>query len=141
MSPPTTYTVPDTVGFYAVLSRKMENPGTHHTIIFDSVKTNLGNGYNSHTGVFTVPTSGLYVFTWSMRLFGTEHHSAQLVVNNVVQGAVFLSVIGGNENVSGSGVVYLNTGDDVLIRTTSDNQGNIESDPSGFTMFAGWLIK
>jgi hypothetical protein len=31
-------------------------------IIFDYVRTNIGNGYDTSTGIFTTPTSGVYVF-------------------------------------------------------------------------------
>ena len=32
------------------------------TVIYDRVFTNIGSGYNSATGIFTCPTSGIYVF-------------------------------------------------------------------------------
>ena len=34
-------------------------------IVFDNVKTNAGNGYHPSTGVFIVPESGMYVFSWT----------------------------------------------------------------------------
>jgi hypothetical protein len=122
----------------------MANPGNQHTFLFDDVKLNAGNGYHPHSGVFIAPSTGIYAFTWSMRLFGIEHHSARLMINSQVHGAVFLSVGergNNNENVSGTSIAFLNQGDEALIRTTMDNLGNIESDDSGYTCFGGWLIK
>jgi hypothetical protein len=124
------------------MPRRIVNPGDQHTLIFDEVKLNAGNGYNPHSGVFIAPSTGIYVFTWSMRLFGTETHSTQLMVNGKVHGAVFLGgSSSNNENVSGTGVVSLSQGDDVFIRTSVGNVGNIESDIHGYTAFGGWLIK
>ncbi|XP_048741359.1 uncharacterized protein LOC125655207 [Ostrea edulis] len=136
-------TAPNAVAFYAVMSRSLTNPGDQHTFIFDEVKVNAGNGYHPHSGIFIAPSTGIYVFTWSMRLIGNEHHSAQLMIDGKEHGAVYLAVGGdsNNDNVSGTGVAFLNQGDDAFIRTSTINLGGIESDIWGYTSFGGWLIK
>lgn len=132
----------DAIGFYAIMSKQTDNPGEFHTLIFDMVLTDIGNGYNRHTGVFTAPVGGLYAFTWSLRLTGYEYHSAQLHVNNVVHGATFLHVSGvGEETVSGTSVVLLNTGDNVFIQTISYHPERIGSNSLRYSTFGGWLIK
>lgn len=52
------------VAFYAGLSRSIETRPTPKEcpLIFDTVLLNLGSGYNSSTGHFTAPASGVYVF-------------------------------------------------------------------------------
>lgn len=42
-------------------------PANGSVIVFDQVTTNLGQGYNSTSGIFTIPRDGVYIFTWSMR--------------------------------------------------------------------------
>lgn len=37
--------------------------GERSTLKFDTVFINIGNGYDSHTGVFTAPVAGLYIFS------------------------------------------------------------------------------
>lgn len=99
------------------MSKQTDNPRDVHTLIFDTVLTDVGNGYNRHTGVFTAPVGGLYAFTWSLRLTGNEYYSAQLFVNNAVCGSAYLNVNeGGNETVSGASVVLLNTGNMSLFK-------------------------
>ncbi|CAC5422358.1 C1QL [Mytilus coruscus] len=56
-------TVNSKIGFYAYMSQNEDNPSKHHTIIFDVQKTNVGNGYNPFSGLFTAPKDGLYAFS------------------------------------------------------------------------------
>ena len=47
------------------------NVGNNAPIPFNHVTTNTGNGYDQHTGIFSVPTSGVYAFFMTAR----EHSS------------------------------------------------------------------
>lgn len=51
------------IAFYAYMSANEPNPSLHHALIFDAVKTNVGGGHNQFSGMFSTPTTGLYVFT------------------------------------------------------------------------------
>ena len=39
--------------------------GSTGQVVFDGVKTNIGNAYDSSTGVFTAPSSGIYLFAYT----------------------------------------------------------------------------
>lgn len=54
------------VAFFAYLSTKEPNPGTHKTFIFDVDHTNIGGHYSHHTGIFTCHSHGVYVFSSSI---------------------------------------------------------------------------
>lgn len=113
-----------------------------HTLIFDVVKTNNGNGYHSTIGVFIAPETGTYVFTWTMREYGNCRHSTQLMVNNAELGIIHVHV-GSGDDLSGTGVVvtHVNAGDDVYVRThVSWNDCYIVSDETGRSSFAGWKL-
>nr|KAG5689867.1 hypothetical protein BaRGS_002378 [Batillaria attramentaria] len=57
-----------TVAFTATLQGKGHvTIGNNSPIKFDNVVTNIGNAYNSHTGVFTAPVSGTYGFFLSLK--------------------------------------------------------------------------
>lgn len=50
-----------TAAFYAYLSHTETYPGHHHIIVFDKVITNTG-AYNTYSGIFVAPSTGMYVF-------------------------------------------------------------------------------
>lgn len=73
--------------------------------------------YHPHSGTFIAPRSGLYVFTW-IRQWGQRLHTTELLadINNV--NSVYLhqkNTIDGY--VTGTVVVQVNQGGDVLVIT------------------------
>lgn len=131
------------VAFYAYLSyHEAASSAVHHIIAFDKVLTNVGNAYHPHTGAFIAPRSGLYVFTWTIAQWGTSYHVTELVVDNVIVNAISMNpsnLMTGS--VTGTVVVHVNQGDDVLVRTGSRyNHGDINSDTDSRSTFAGWNI-
>ncbi|XP_061194756.1 uncharacterized protein LOC133202909 [Saccostrea echinata] len=53
----------EAIGFYAYLGAHDSTPAPNKMVLFDTVKANVGNAYNPFSGVFTVPKSGVYVFS------------------------------------------------------------------------------
>ena len=132
----------DVIAFYVYLTTSEINPGRHHTIIYDHVVTNSGNGYNKYTGAFIAPRSGVYVFTWTTFADPASSFAIELIVNN--QRAGVIAANGGStwNGVTGVAVVHLNQFDAVLVRTDSNTapHGNIFSDQNMKTSFSGWYI-
>ena len=130
------------VAFYAYMSTSMSNIGGHQTLLFDVIKTNAGNGFHSTSGVFIVPSSGFYVFTWTIRVYNTGQHSVELVVNGQGVGALYEHSGPGEDDMSSTtAVVYVNEGEDVYLRTKMDyNQGTIHTSVYGYSSFAGWKL-
>nr|XP_011427276.2 heavy metal-binding protein HIP [Crassostrea gigas] len=131
------------VAFYAYLStHDTTSSAIHHIIVFDKVITNVGNAYHPHSGTFIAPRSGLYVFTWTIRQHGTSYHVTEFLVDNNIVNVIYMdpgNVMSGS--VTGTVVVHVNQGDDVLVRTGSNsNNGQIISDNSGRSAFAGWNL-
>ncbi|XP_062581433.1 complement C1q-like protein 4 [Saccostrea cucullata] len=138
----TTASLNNIVAFYAYLSQDVPSPSAHYILAFDNVITNAGNAYHSHTGTFIAPRSGLYVFTWTIRMYGDSYHSTELLINNNFVGSTYLNsanTISGS--VTGIVVVHVNQGDDVFLRTGGEyNNGNIYSDNLGKSSLAGWAL-
>ncbi|KAJ8307711.1 hypothetical protein KUTeg_014737 [Tegillarca granosa] len=94
----------------------------NETIVFGYVQLNEGNGYNSSSGVFVCPRSGLYQFSYHIFTFYSYQYGGDAA-------GVWLSINGTpsvmtqetapakdvNYNVHGSTVVRLDKGDQVLI--------------------------
>ncbi|KAF7643901.1 hypothetical protein LDENG_00231500 [Lucifuga dentata] len=51
------------------------------TVIYTYVVTNIGNAYNSHTGLFTAPVRGAYHFEWYVGAYSSYPSGAVLVKN------------------------------------------------------------
>ena len=119
--------------------------GPHQTLIFDHIETNIGNGYNGHTGAFIAPINGVYMFFYTV--FGTHPSfmSIEIMVNSVARGAIFVdSRATPYANTGSTGVVVfvLNQGDDCFVRThsTYPSTGNINSNYLMSTSFSGVKI-
>lgn len=138
--PPTSHDGP--IAFYGYMSTSMSNIGGHHPLVFDVIKTNSGNGLHPTTGVFTAPSPGLYVFTWTIRHSGYSYHSVELVVNGQEVGALYDDAGSSETDMSSTTVVtHVNQGEDVFLRTRVDyNQGLIYSNDYGYSSFAGWRL-
>ncbi|XP_061180565.1 uncharacterized protein LOC133189171 isoform X2 [Saccostrea echinata] len=121
---------PDHVAFHVVAYRN-SRPGV---IIFDHVITNNKFGYDRRSGIFTVPITGLYVFSWSIETYG------QLTV-----GALFVNGLEIGMSMSDQAPTYYDTTTSfaVLNLTRKDNvwirikSGRAEA---MHTMFSGWMI-
>ncbi|CAC5390042.1 TUBGCP5 [Mytilus coruscus] len=48
--------------------------GTGHTVKYDVIETNEGNGYNKFTGTFIAPSDGLYAFSWTIIAAGFSNN-------------------------------------------------------------------
>lgn len=120
-------------GFYAYVSNDLAQPGGGHTIVYDVVMTNFKNGFNKHTGIFTVLVEGLYSLTWVTRVYCSKSYTTELHVNKSIAGSTF--VYCGADTVTGNAVVQLRKGDVVFVRTG----GEIRSNKYGRTSFSGFL--
>lgn len=72
------------IGFTASISSSSTN-WSKGTLVFPEVITNVGNGYNPISGVFTAPTAGEYVFFASIMGDQTQSIYVDIVLNGVRQ--------------------------------------------------------
>lgn len=131
----------ESVAFYAYFSSDIPASSAYHILAFDKVITNVGHAYHPHSGTFIAPRSGLYVCTWTIRLYGQRYHTTELLVNNNVVNSVYLNPVNTIDGgVTGTVVVQVKQGDDVFVRTGFTSVGEIISAASGRSSFAGWLL-
>lgn len=131
------------IAFYAYMTTTENNPGTHHTIIYDHAVTNIGNGYNRHSGTFTAPVDGVYVFSWTIFMSGPgDYMSIELTLNSQPVGASFVHGVQDYSTASGTAVLSMQKNDIVFTRThtTYVPHGSIRSDNLMRSAFTGWCL-
>ncbi|XP_061163310.1 uncharacterized protein LOC133172443 [Saccostrea echinata] len=132
------------VAFYAYMRHTEVNPGPHHTLIFDVPVTNVGGGYNHYSGTFTVPSAGVYVFSWTIACSNGGYIYSEIVVNADDIGGILTNCDTSKGRLSTTGLVVkeMNAGD-VHVRTAPPPGpvGDIESlTPHERTSFSGWKL-
>ncbi|XP_048736469.2 uncharacterized protein LOC125651760 [Ostrea edulis] len=134
---------PEPVAFYAYMSSNEPNPSLHRSLIFDVVKTNLGGGYNKYSGMFTAPSPGVYVLTWTIYTGNHGITEFEIYINHDVVDGTF-GETDDNQNYfdsdSGTMAVWLNAHDNVYIRSTILCTTYVASEVHARTSFAGWKL-
>ena len=92
-------------------------------VVCDTVYYNYGNAYNTHTGIFTAPADGLYVFNWTSLVRSKKIFDVEILVNGERKGLGNCNNEGnpGLENCSTTLPLVLKIGDKVNIRTVYGN--------------------
>ena len=128
------------IAFHANLRNTIKNIPKNTVLKFDDVKLNEGKGYDPKTGIFTVPTDGVYSFAWSLVSINGGTVDVAAVVNNVAlvktcvykQQSNYLSI-------SGHLLSKLKKGNKVWLKTFWTATTHIHSD--GYTFFSGNQIR
>ncbi|XP_061188901.1 uncharacterized protein LOC133197077 [Saccostrea echinata] len=134
----------DGVAFSAFVSTYETEISKDHTIKFDIIVSNIGNHYNLHSGIFTSPQHGVYVFTWNLYCRAGGYIFSQILVNSNAVGGMLTSSNGATSFRTTTGVVVMevNQGDVVFVRihSTETQSGNLFSHPDYRSSFNGWKI-
>lgn len=103
------------------------------------VVTNVGNGYNPSTGVFTAPTAGEYVFFVNVQSYSTQSIEANVVLNGLTKVRTE-AYSGGSSDQYDAGpnlvVLTLQKEDRVWVKyhAGTDYQGSLMTTFSGFLL-------
>ncbi|XP_062613236.1 uncharacterized protein LOC134275014 [Saccostrea cucullata] len=136
---------PNGVAFSAYLKTSETHLTEHQTILFDGILTNIGGHYNPHSGIFTAPMHGVYVFTWNLYCNSNGGYIySEIAVNSNPIGSMLTSCQGSTGVQSTTGIIVdeINKGDIVFVRTHPINghSGSLLSHPAWKSTFSGWLL-
>ncbi|XP_070183529.1 complement C1q-like protein 3 [Littorina saxatilis] len=131
-----------TVAFYAGNSHATIFIAPDGTVVLDTAFTNVGNGYDTTTGVFTAPVSGLYdlqamfmqhewagkdIYAW---IKIEERSVAEGVADNRGESWDLASI---------RAIVHVSSGQKVTLASSTNDVYNFYGGP--YTTFSGFLIK
>ena len=113
-----------------------------HTINYDFVRLNIGNGLDASTGVFTAPVGGIYAFHFNgyykdMPLTLSDHAEVNIMLNSS-------KIVGKTKSyrkygsLSFSAVLNLDSGETI---SAVLRMGHIFDNYNFHTQFSGYLLK
>lgn len=108
------------------------------TLMFDVVITNVGNGYNPRSGVFTSPRKGTYVFYVSALEYLQQYLGLEIVLNNVPKVRLIGESAAAYQTGTNMVVLNLQKGDSVWVRHHHGKGYYSHSIP--VTTFSGFLL-
>ena len=126
------------VAFNAFVTKHLLlNRKTPVNVVYDAVYFNHGNAYNTHSGFFTAPSGGLYVFAWTSFVAPRKIFHTEILLNGQRQGLGNCDNLGnpGYANCANTVPLLLKTGDKVNIRTYDANFLH-----SYWSSFKGWKV-
>ena len=123
------------IAFHATLTHHL-TLGQSQTVVFDHVITNNGNGYSSHSGLFTAPRDGTYYFTTSF-LSKSGSTGLQMIRNaEVIGGGAGYPDDGSTGSISAT--INLKKGDAVKIRHWKGTGTQVVH--ASYSMFTGFIL-
>ncbi|XP_077388409.1 complement C1q tumor necrosis factor-related protein 3-like [Festucalex cinctus] len=110
---------------------------TDITLVFKKVITNLGNGYDANTGIFTAPVKGLYFILFNGNVGNSGALNVAVIKNGVNMFAIY-DTQGTFSSATNGMPLVLEEGDKLWV-TLWPNKNVF--DQSRLTTFSGFLIK
>lgn len=127
------------VAFSAGLTHTMP-VSSGETIPFDKIFANVGGGYDSTTGVFTAPKSGIYDFT----IHGYDSNQDKAMWIELKKNDDLLVSISGYNSHSTAGnsvITYLSAGERVYVQARPNQQFSLFGKPDQvYATFSGYMI-
>ncbi|CAG2233647.1 C1QL [Mytilus edulis] len=126
-----------TIAAFSAYTTKLQTITRSTNVKFEKVWTNIGNGYNPSTGIFTAPRQGVYHITAVVMSVGAAQLYLHLKRNNEYTAGSFVT---GDGYKTGTFDVVLNLqkGDTISVGCRSST--TVYSDSDKYTTFSGHLI-
>ncbi|XP_069120445.1 complement C1q-like protein 2 [Argopecten irradians] len=129
----------NSIGFSTSLSTT-KALGLNQIVVFDTIITNDGNGYDTREGHFTAPVPGLYAFSVTAMCYGSDSHLHVAIVKDN-QKIAYIFANGNNyDNGSKLVVVRLQAGQMVWVEHFSEASGT-KINGDAYSTFSGFLIQ
>ena len=121
------------VAFQAAMQTSTARLALHQDVVFDTVKSNIGNAYMPASGTFVAPVAGIYVFHLSV--FSDQTIHCGIAVNGHAQTNAFAQ----HHSQGGTSLLVHLVKDDVAsVTTVALANGVVYGD--FFSSFSGFLL-
>lgn len=114
---------------------------TNTAIQYKKIFSNIGNGYNPATGIFTAQIKGMYYLSFSMRNNLSSPPNSIVTLMKNEEGLVMAwDTVGddGNDSASNAVVIPLDVGDNVYVRLSANRI--IYDDGGHYNTFVGFFL-
>ncbi|XP_033725963.1 complement C1q-like protein 2 [Pecten maximus] len=114
----------------------------HEILLYNKVIVDNTNMFNTRTGMFLVPVSGVYVFTWSSTSghYGAGAVWTSLRIDGVSKCATFADSFTGADYESSTGLIVINVNQGVSVYIRAEGHGNMLSNNYTLSTFSGWRL-
>ena len=132
-------TRPNGPSFSAYIGSSQSNVtgnGTAYVVIFDTVITNVSSSYNNSTGIFTVPVTGVYQFSYILTTSAIIPGVNTAVQVSISNGTPYSMVLQGPATGSTTGSLLAFSGS-IVLACTASNPVSITLTVSGSTKTVG----
>ncbi|XP_053402945.1 uncharacterized protein LOC128558120 [Mercenaria mercenaria] len=106
-------------------------------IVFDTEVVDEGDGYSKTDGIYVVPVTGTYVFTWTVFSQNHQWFRADIIIDGVSKGWILAD--SDNDQATGIVIARVNAGNHVFIRRDKGDGCNLHDDLTRST-FSGWKL-
>ena len=136
------------IAFSAYLDHNLNHLTSGFLIKCNQALLNVGNAYNTITGIFTVPKTGVYLLTFTISsnnrhgMFETKTY-IKLVSNgrNIIDGVSNLSAETSDQMGGNTAIVQLGAGESVWLEVFGGTNGHLQSDGYyRYVSFSGVLL-
>ena len=134
------------IAFSAYLDHILDHLTTGHLVKCNQVLVNAGNAYNTITGLFTVPQTGVYLLTFTINSHANHtwvRTYVKLVSNNrnIIDAVSILRVNGSDQMGGNTAIVKLSAGESVWLEIFGTPNGQLQSDGSyRYVSFSGVFL-
>ena len=130
------------IAFHARLTHSLAT-ARGRTITFNQETLDTAHSYQSDDGIFIIPETGVYVFSWTINGEGNTWANTEIVVNGHAQGQTIADSEEDRDYRTSTGILVtaVTAGDHINIRfkDTSYLKGAIRVD-NGQCTFSGWKL-
>ncbi|XP_046648260.1 uncharacterized protein LOC124338218 isoform X1 [Daphnia pulicaria] len=133
---------------YFYVQRSGDFRSVNNPITFDLERINTGGAMNAGSGIFTVPVTGTYFFTFSGMAYmvGTTKDGkfhASLRKNGELIGRVEAAMTQGvsSDGFSLQSTLHLQAGEQIWIQSDTEEYMYLHDNGNHYTHFTGWLLQ